>query len=289
MKKIYIFFFLLVGFTNLYGQELEIKEELTNEEDEIIDLLLGEESIEDFIKSATNIQFLYFTVDYNNNTYFSGRDIGTDQFNTNPQISYINSNGFFAGLSSIYFSQFSPKWDYVAATVGYGKNFGKDKKYRWTSSYAKYFFTDNTDDNPFKNAFSLGLEVDNKSKTLGTELTTTYLFGDDESFQIVSSSYAQIDLHKSKNYHLKFRPQLNIIVADQTIQLAQINNGSISYITNNDFGLLNTQLQVPLQLNVSDFDFEFGFTVNVPSPLEGESNLGITTNFNFSIGYLLEL
>ena len=280
----------MFGFVNSFGQETD---DLLSDEDEIIDNLLGEESVEEFLKSATDFQFLHFSVDYNNKTYFSGRDIGTDQFNMSPQLTYINSNGFFVGITGIYFSEFAPEWDYTAVTLGYGKSFGKDKKYRWSTSYARYFYSDTSEDNPFTNAISLGLEVDNKRKTLGTELSTTYLFGSDNSFQIISSTYGVLSLSKTEKTHLKLRPQLNIVVAEQTIQLSQTftirGQQFTRTVQNNDFGLINTQLQIPLQLDVNDFTFELGYIINFPSELEGETNLETTSNFNFSISYLLGL
>ena len=290
MKKLSFFIFLILGIVNLQAQETD---EILSEEDEIIDNLLGEESVEEFLKSATDFQFLHFSIDYNNKTYFSGRDIGTDQFNISPQLTYINSNGFFAGITGIYFSEFAPEWDYTAVTFGYGKSFGKDKKYRWSTSYARYFYSDTSEDNPFTNAISLALEVDNKQKTLGTELSATYLFGSDNSFQLISSTYGVLSLSKTKKSHLKLRPQLNIVVAQQTIQLSQTftvrGQQFTRTVQNNDFGLINTQLQIPLQFDVNDFTFELGYIVNFPSELEGETNLETTSNFNFSISYLLDL
>lgn len=293
MRKIGLLLLLMFTVLVVNAQDITEKDNtvLSSDEDEIIDNLLGDEiDIDQFLKSIASFQFLYFSVDYNNKTYFSGRDIGTDQFNINPQITYIHSNGFFAGVNGVYYSEFTPKWDYTSLTVGYGQNFGKNKSYRWIGSYARYFYSEGVD-NPFTNAISLGVEATNKKKTLGTELSTTYLFGDDTSFQIISSNYGVISLSKTKKHHLKLRPKLNIVLAQQTIQLAQTFTvrGRIftRYIQNNDFGLINTQLQIPLQLNYNDFDFELGYIVNFPSALEGETNLKTTSSINFSISYLL--
>ncbi len=293
MKKTVALFLLIFSVLTVCAQELSEKEKiiLSAEEDEIIDNLLGDDlDVDQFLKSIASFQFLYFSVDYNTKTYFSGRDIGTDQFNITPQITYIHSNGFFVGVNGVYYSEFTPKWDYTSLTVGYGQSFGKSKSYKWTSSYARYFYSNGVD-NPFTNAISFGLEATNKKKTLGTELSATYLFGDDASFQITSSSYGVVFLSKTKDYQLRLRPELNVVIAQQTIQLAQtftIRGREVTRnIQNNDFGLINTQLQIPLQLNVGDFDFELGYIINFPSALEGETGLEITNNFNFSISYLL--
>jgi hypothetical protein len=293
MKKTVALFLLTFSVLTVYAQEISKKDNtiLSTEGDEIIDNLLGDDlDVDQFLKSIASFQFLYFSVDYNNKTYFSGRDIGTDQFNINPQITYIHSNGFFVGVNGVYYSEFTPNWDFTSLTAGYGQSFGKNKSYKWTSSYARYFYSDGVN-NPFTNAISFGIETTNKKKNLGTELSATYLFGDDTSFQMTSSSYGVVNLSKTKKYQLRLRPELNIVIAQQTIQLAQtftIRGREVTrYIQNNDFGLINTQLQIPLQLNVDDFDFELGYIVNFPSALEGETGLEVTNSINFSISYLL--
>jgi hypothetical protein len=293
MKKRGVLFLLIFSVLTLSAQEIPEKDKilLSTEEDEIIDNILGDDiDVDQFLKSISSFQFLYFSVDYNTKSYFSGRDIGTDQFNINPQITYIHSSGFFVGVNGVYYSEFTPKWDYTSLTAGYGQSFGKNKSYNWTSSYASYFYSDGVD-NPFTNAISFGLETTNKKKTLGTELTTTYLFGNDTSFQLISSNYGIVNLSKTKEYQLRLRPELNIVIAQQTIQLARTVTVRGKQFTRktqkNDFGLINTQLQIPLQLNVGGFDFELGYVVNFPTALEGETGLGITNNINFSVSYLL--
>lgn len=301
MRKYFTLIFLFVGLFNSLGQETD---DILSDEDEIIDNLLGEESVEEFLKSATQFHFINLSVDYNNKTYFSGRDNGTEQFNISPQITYINSKGFFAGITGVYFSEFDPKWDYTAITLGYGKSFGKNNMFRWSASYAKYFFSDNTEDNPLTNSITLGFDIDNKKRTLGADLRGAYLFGSESSFQLSSSIYGALTLSKNKKHHLRLRPQLNIVWAEQTIQLTQGFTTTAAQarrpplpgpprpplqLESNSFGLLNTQLQIPLQLDVNDFTFEFGYNINFPTELVGETDLENTSNFNFSISYLFDL
>ncbi|WP_299162577.1 hypothetical protein [uncultured Tenacibaculum sp.] len=295
MKKTLVLFFLLLSIINFYGQNNSEGTEDVQllEENEIIDSILEEESEEEFLKSVTKFQFIHLSIEYNNKTYFSGRDIGTDQFNISPQITYLHSNGLYFGLEGVYYDEFAPEWDYTSATIGYGKSFGKNKQYRWETSYDRYFYTNTSGNNPFKNALSFTIEVDNKKKTFGTEVATTYLFGSDNSLQIVSSTYGILNLLKKKHYHLKLQPQLNIVLAEQTIQLSQtftIRGVQFTrYVQNNDFGLINTQLQIPLQYSTGNVDFELGYIFNFPTALEGETNLKTTGFFNFSMSYLFDL
>jgi len=95
------------------------------------------------------------------------------------------------------------------------------------------------------------------------------------------------------NNLLNLRPQLNIILGKQTIELwiFVIKNGmstSQSY-SSNVSNLYNTQVNLPLQLNVDSFDFELGYNINFPSEVGNETNLKNTSYFNFSVAYLFNL
>ncbi len=287
MRKIFILISIICS-TQLYSQE-DIDN--LNDADEIIDNLLEEETLEEFIKTITNFQFIYFSVDYNNKTYFSGRDIGINQFNVTPQVSYMHSKGFFAGVSGIYYSEFVPQFDYVSLNLGYGKNFGKQKNYRWSTSYARYFYSTGVD-NPFTNTLTATLGLKNKSKNFGGQISGTYLFGDENSFQFIASSYALINLYNAKKTSLKLRPQLNVLFGKHIVELSRnINIGGqifTQYTQNNEAGLINTQINIPLQLNVDKYDFELGYTLNLPSALAGETNLNSNGTFNLSIAYMID-
>ena len=119
------------------------------------------------------------------------------------------------------------------------------------------------------------------------------MFGKDQSLQITSRSYGNITLTKQKNFVLKFRPQLNFIIAQQTIALEQLNtqNGETitEFVDNDIFDLLNTQINLPLTLATKSWDFELGYTINFPSAVGTETDLKTTSFFNLSIGYLIDL
>lgn len=291
MRKFLALWFLLVGLPAAFSQEKKTEE---NEVDEIIDNLLmqNDQDIDALMHALNNFQFLYLSVNYNNDTYFSGRDIGIDQFNIRPQITYMHSKGFFASLSGVYYDGFDPNWDYSSATLGYGTYMDKKKSIRWYSSYSRHFYSDRLD-NPFTNDVSMGLGIKNKKRTIGTQLMGTYLFGDENSLQIASRSFVALQLIKTKKVDLKLRPQLSIITGQQTLELAQTSfqNGMLvtNYLENDVFDLINTQLNLPLQFGIDSFDFEAGYTINFPSALDNESDLPTTGFFNLSVAYMIGL
>ena len=138
-----------------FSQEITTKK---SDVDEIIDEFFDEDTtLDELVASLSNYQLLYLSLNYNSNTYFSGRDIGINQYNIRPQITYVNSNGLFASLSGTYYSEFYPKWDVTVASLGYGKSIGKIKLFRYSASYSRYFYA-NAEDNIFSNTLNLSLE-----------------------------------------------------------------------------------------------------------------------------------
>ena len=289
MKKYVTLLLWLSGLTFAYSQEPTKEKEI----DDLIDeLFMEDEVINELTASLKNSQFLYFSATYNSDTYFSGRDIDIDQYNITPQITYAHSNGIFASLSGIYYSEFVPKWDVTTATVGFGKNIGKNNLFKYFISYSKYFYANDLE-NIYTNTLNAGLGVRNKKRTIGTQLSGSYLFGEDQSFEIASRSFVDVNLLKTNKSNLKFKPQLNIVAGKQTIELARIYNqdGQIltEYTENDVFDLINTQINLPLQFSTNSFDFEVGYNINFPNAIGDESNLKNTGFFNFSIGYLIDL
>lgn len=292
MKKYVTLFLFCSGIFSAFSQVSQTSE-TDKERNKIIDELLQDNmDIDELIASLSNFHLLYLSANYNNKTYFSGRDIGIDQYNIKPQITYMNSLGIYASLYGIYYSGLEPKWDVTTATLGYGKNFGKNKIFKYHASFSKYFYN-NEDDNILSNDLSAGISIQNKKRTIGTQLITSYLFGNDQSFQIASSSFYTLTILKTKKTKLEFKPQLNIIAGQQTIELAQsyTRMGQVftTYIENDVFDLINTQLNFPLKLNTSSFDFEVGYNINFPSAIGSETDLKNTSFINFSVGYLINL
>ena len=289
MKKYLTILVCLSGVFYGYSQELTKEKEI----DALIDeLFMVDEVINELTASYKNSEILYISTTYNSDTYFSGRDIDIDQYNIIPQITYAHSNGIFASLSGIYYSEFVPKWDVTAATLGFSKNIGKKKLFKYSLSYSKYFYA-NDIDNIYTNTLNAGLGVRNKKRTLGTQISGSYLFGEDQSFEMASRSFVEFNLLKTKKNSLNFKPQLNIVAGKQTIELARIYNQDgqmlTEYTENDIFDLINTQINLPLQFSTNSFDYEVGYNINFPNALGDESNLKSTGFFNISIGYLIDL
>ncbi|MDE3742098.1 hypothetical protein [Maribacter polysaccharolyticus] len=288
LLAIWLLLFTVATSDSLYAQEPE--------EDEI-DLLLDDlffneqQFIDDILNSFNTYNFIYANTSFYNNTFFSGRDSGIDQFSIVPQLSYYDSSGFNVSVSGIFYETFKPNWDYTTVSVGYFNTLGKEKQVTYNAGYTRFFYSDGWD--TFTNSLSLSLGLRTQKRTLGTKLGISYLFGSDGSLQITSQTYAHITIARQKKSVLKFNPKLNFLIAQQTIALEQLNtqdtDQSTEIIFNDIFDLLNTQINLPLTLSTKSWDFEVGYNINIPSPVESETKLKTTGFFNLSVGYLIDL
>jgi len=200
-----------------YGQEINL-----DDIDPLLDDLFFSEQqfLDELIENNFSYNFLYTSISYNNNTYFSGRDAGTDQFHVIPQISYYHSSGFNGSVSGIYYQEFLPNWDFTSLSLGYFNSLGKKKNIVYNLGYTKFFYTDGYD--VFTNSLDISLGVRNKKRTLGTTISASYLFGTDESYQVISNSYVNFTLIRTPNFAVRLRPNVNFIIAKQSLAIERI-------------------------------------------------------------------
>jgi len=269
------------------------QEENLEDLDSLIDELFfnNQQFLDELIESDFPFNFLYTSVSYNSNTFFSGRNSGADQFNIIPQVSYYHSSGFNASISGIFYQNFDPNWDFTSVSLGYFKTLGKNKNFLYNIGYTKVFYTDDFDD--FTNSLDLSLGIRNKKRTIGTTVSASYLFGADESYQIVSNSYLNFTLKRTPNFALRLRPNVNFIIAKQSIAVKKVvfidQQVVVEIVNFNIIDLLNTQLSFPLSLSTKSWDFEFGYHFNFPNSVLKESSIPASSFFSFSIGYLFDL
>ena len=280
---------LFIVATSLFTQA-----QVTRTDDEI-DILLDElffsedQLIDEILASINRSEFIYASLTFNSNTYFSGRDAGIDQYNFYPQVSYYHPSGVSVSLSGLYYEKFDPNWDFTSISLGYSRSLNKKETFYFTTGYTRYFYSDGSD--IFTNGIDLGLTLQNKNRTFGSTLSSTYLFGSDNAFQLISSTYGKITLYKEKTFSIKFRPKLNFLIASQTIALEELNNQTeeTEFVNYDVFELLNTQLSFPITLVSKSFNLDMGYTINLPSAVATESNLNSNGFFTVSLGYLIDL
>ena len=272
-----------------YGQELTEDEEIDNLLDEMF--FNDKQLVDDLMNAIGDYDFLYSSVTYSSNTFFAGRDSGVDQFNITPQVSYFSSSGFNAAVTSVYFQEQNPNWDFVALTAGYGNTIGQKKNVHYNLSYSRFFFSDGFDE--FNNSIDASIGLRNKSRTFGVIGSASFLFGSEQSVQLSSRIYGNFALSEGTGDALKFRPQLTFLAAEQAISVPPTppppGLPPPPLLTFEEFGLLNTQLSIPISYTTSTWDIELGWNLNLPSPIEGEGDLDSTNFFSLSVGYLFDL
>ncbi|WP_298780470.1 hypothetical protein [uncultured Polaribacter sp.] len=268
------------------------QEENLDDIDGLIDELFftDQQFVDELIESDNYYNFLYTTVSYNSNTFFSGRS-SIDQFNIIPQISYYHSSGFNASISGIYYENFSPTWDFTSLSLGYYNTLGKKKNIVYNLGYTKYFYNDEFDD--FTNSIDLSIGIRNVKRIFGSTISGSYLFGTDNSFQIISNSFVNFTLKKTPDFALRLRPNINFIISNQTISFIGITEPQLmveeQVFTQNVFDLLNTQISLPLSITSNSWDFELGYNFNLPNAVASEADLSTTSFFNLSVGYMFDL
>lgn len=266
------------------------------EEDEL-DLLLDElffsdqSLIEDILDSFVVTNSIYTNVSFNSNTYFAGRDIGIDQFNIIPQVSYYHPSGFNLSVSGLYYENYSPNWDFTSVSLAYYNTIGKKELLNYNIGYTRFFYSDGYD--VFTNSLDFSTGLRNKSKTLGTNLSVSYVFGGDESLQFVSNTYGKLYVVRKSNFTLKLRPELSFNVINQSFTQSRIGlvEGEPVILTRkfDIFDLVNTQVTIPLSFATNSWDFEVGYLINFPNAVVSDQSIDPTSFINVSIGYFIDL
>ena len=92
---------------------------------------------------------------------------------------------------------------------------------------------------------------------------------------------------------MKFRPQMNFLVAEQTATIMppppRPGDPPPPLIITEEFTLLNTQLNLPISFTSNTWDIEVGWNLNLPNAIRGEGSLDTTNFFSLTVGYLFDL
>ena len=260
----------------------------TEEEDAIIDSVLDELfQTDSSFASLSQSQYLYTNLSFDESVFFAGRDFDINQFGFTPSISYMKGQNFFVSLGSAYFSELDPKWDFVSISSGYSFFLDRSDRLSLSGIYSRIFFSADSDElNP--NRLSAALAY-HKNK-IRLRLSAAYLFGGSATFYTDSSASYEIPLLENDQWEISFNPQLGLLMSEQTIS-EQIASGffKTQIVERDVFDLINTQITIPLLVDIGTWDFQLSYNLNLPKALIGETNLNTSGYFSFSIGYFSPL
>ncbi|MCB8998523.1 MAG: hypothetical protein H6540_00445 [Bacteroidales bacterium] len=293
MKKFQIIIITLFIFSgiNVFCQEQEssldsILDAILFEDDDLLALLYQESSY----------QYLYTGLNFNSKSLYAGRQVGPDQFDLSGQIHYFHSSGFNIGISGVAYSQFNPKYNTTVLTAGYFHKFKKAPPVSIRTSYSRYFFepVDSVELSSFNSSLNLGTSYTRKH--FGSSADVSFLFGDDFSTQLNLSSWGSFKLLKfGLSNKVIFEPELSVYFGNQTVIYGQFGvlSGTRWYdlftAQTDIFGLMNTEIALPLTLSVKNFDLEAGMYIDFPRALGNEPKIDPLAWFGISISYMFDL
>ena len=243
-----------------------------------------------------------------------------NQFNLSPQISYLNSNGLTISLSGIYLDQFDPPWDLTTISIGYSKWINKKNTLSLNTSFSNYFYSYDQND-IYSRSVSLGMTYQSFNNKLFLNTSAGIFFDGSNLFQIASNFYYSFNLIKKREkikeqnkrsqvwkvnvnakqkpriiltdkLTLDFKPMVSFYFNSETIDTEYSPSFFINQnksVNQNYFGLINTQIKLPIEFNLNNIDLEFSYYINIPAPIGDENNLSNTNFFGISIGYLFDL
>ena len=272
--------------------ELKSQEEALDSLLEVI--LFEDEEMVSLLTGKSNYQFLYVRTHFENESYFSGRDIGIEQQNYSAQLSYFHSAGISAGVGMIWYSQFNPRLYATSLMLGYSGKFGKSNDYRYRSSYNRYFFSkmDSVDSHAFNNAFAVGATID--KGFIGTRLDLALLTGEETAGQVSWDLFGDITLIKLGTFdRIKIEPEISFFFGKEIVAYYELGgpgqNEQYELVEDSEFGLLNMAIRFPLTMDLKNFDLAIGYNINLPNSMLTDAKLPMTTYFNVSLGYIFSL
>lgn len=244
--------------------------------------------------TTNNFMALYAGVNYDSKSFYAGREIGDNMYNMNGYLFFFHSKGYFLGTSGSWYSQFDPGYSSTILMGGYYKYLNRKKSLSFRTTYTRYFYyqPDPELNYNYNNSISAGFTL--KNKWVGGRFSTRLLFGNDVGIDLSPSIYSRINLYKINTFdYIQFEPEISMLVSTETIAYETSGNsgrlsGTESDVTTKDvYGLLNTQLYLPVTITWRDFDLELGYTVNMPTTQDKTIDYPVSGFFSVSFGYMI--
>jgi hypothetical protein len=277
MRKLFgilLFLFSLSAFSQADRLDSLLNDLVFNPDDPII-----------IIDKPIKYDFLYIGSNFNPNTYYAGREIGTNMSNISAFLVYYHSTGFFLGTSGLWFDYTSPSYNFSTLFGGFSTAIDKKRQFYLKTSYSRfiYFNPESGISYPYKNNINLGFSF--RKKYLGARISSNFLFGDESKINLQSTIYGKFTF-------LKLRQKIRLYTTPELS--AFFSTESVNTTTNLEefstkFGLLNTQLTIPVGISIGDFDLEFNYILNFPSTQDVNTIYPINSFYSLSVGYMFSI
>jgi len=277
------FFILLVCWSSLsFAQNPE------SEEPSDIDELLNELFVVDtlaVLQAYDDLKggFLYASISFDEQAYFSGRDFDIDQFGLAPSLTYLSSGGTYLFAGGSYYSELDPAWDLFALGGGQFWSLGTEKQWSVSASYTHSFLGE---DREGLNTHRLSSSASYKLDPLQLNVAGGYLFGADPSYYLTSSITYETTLAQIGTFKLTFEPNLYLLFSQQNI-IEQVS--FFQFTESTVFDRINSQLELPFTLDNNTLDITLSYTRNFPNNLFEDEDLSSSGYVSISLGWLIPL
>lgn len=241
-----------------------------------------------------NHNFIYGRLGYDSRTTYAGREIGTDQYNMTGQLFYLNSIGLNLGVSGAWYSQMDPSYRSTVVSAGYSKGLGKNKGIRFRVSYNRYFY--NIQDSDFEpvytGAANAGITL--KAGSAGTRFDYLLFMGQEYGSQASADLFGNFKLFSiGKKAKIRILPEVSFYLSSETVEYERYSfldggmqsPGGSEFIYEDQFGLMNTQLSIPLEISIGDLDIEVAYIYNINRSLDADYTFDNVSMISVSAGY----
>ena len=277
------FFVLLVCWSSLsLAQTPESKE--SSNIDELLDELFVVDTLA-VLQAYEELKgrFLYASISYDEQAYFSGRDFDIDQFGLAPSLTYLSSGGTYLFAGGAYYSELDPEWDLFALGAGQFWSLGTKKQWSVSASYTHSFLGDDSEE---LNTHRLSSSVSYKLDPLQLNVAGGYLFGAEPSYYLSTSVSYDATLAQIGTFELAFEPSLYLLFSQQNI-IEQVS--LFRFSESSVFDRVNSQFEIPLSIDNNAVDITLGYVLNFPNNIFEDEDLSSSGYFSISLGWLIPL
>ena len=225
--------------------------------------------------------FLYASISFDEQAYFSGRDFDIDQFGLTPSLTYLSNGGTYLFAGGSYYSELDPAWDLLALGAGQFWSLGTKKQWSVSASYTHSFLGE---DSEGLNTHRLSSSISYKISPLQFNVAGGYLFGDEPNYYFSVSMNYETTLAQIGPFELTFEPNLYILFSQQNI-IEQVS--FFRFTQSTVFDRVNSQLELPFTFDNNSLDITLSYNRNFPKNLFEDEDLSSSGYFSISLGWLI--
>jgi len=263
----------------------------------LYDVLGDDKEMMKFLNPPSSYCYLYSGFAGDSKTFYAGREIGDNMFSMNGSIYFFHSKNFFIGTTGSWYNQLDPGYSNTIVSAGFYQALNRKKSLSFRASYNRYFY--NSGDSETNNVFNnnLGTGISLRNSCIGARLSLNFLFGQDFGISFTPNLFSRITIARFGKYNkIQLEPETSVFFGSEYVEYSITDNlnsqqsgTQSSSITNDVYGLLNTQVYFPLCIYLGDIDIELGYSVNIPNSQDENITYPVSSFFSFSLGYLLPL